>query len=1052
MPKLFQDQSGSLPLAPLLLITLFAITTFLIAQRLQTERQELRGRAFSTCGELTSSLACGDTPGCSWQIVNHGICSGTPPCQSGCSTRDEQADCLSTWVDFQCTNDHPGCIIQTTTTTTSRNCTDFNTNETACNNTSGCTPQYSTCSSLVYGVCPTGCTLVPGTARCTGASWCSGKSETSCNQDPDCEWIPGTSPSCTGQHYTNSCLGNYDSVSISEQCSGTYATGAQECSGSYPIYGCTGNPTVFPSPLPSPTPVTYTCNDRTGTCSQDTTGHGSFSSLSFCQANCLATGPTPTPSPLTSCEENGGKCVVDSNTCTQEDGKEVTNPLPYSCAVSEKCMPEAAICSLPTATLPLCRNEFNCTSSGFPDGAYRCLTDEVSSQPGVELACCPIGKILDKDKNECIVSSGGMTDTQPKLLEPLPAGSSPPVFTGSKPCSKDKDCAKNEICLSTPYGSACTPKTTACGQDGNVCCANDTCGKHLVCFNKVCTGGCGVEGSIPCSGNVCEKGYELDKNQAFPVCKRLPKVTVEKGKVVNNCVPTAYEWEIHRKLTDKLKLLGDTGMCYATAIISSIIIQTSPQSPTPANQEKDTKLESRVERQKSEVAQTDATVIEKAGEKYQKPPVVAENPPESVEQLPCESNCPAEAGDNPKPHPTDLAGCTLAKGCWTGTNCKLYHEVTLDGYICCAENELGSLNKTYVHFEKGTTAEACRPPDNRPYTVCDPQAGKCPERFCDLAHRDECGIYCIPTDTGGYCDPQAGFCVAPGGICGRGAQEQCCPGMTCSSGKCLLPTKSKKGNADVITADAKSCINPGEQCCIPKEGYCSLDNLTTNIRANFGANADEAAKICRRESVWSNLNIVNDGCLPYSDAKYNKAEHTNEYSVGLYQLNLLANPSFDYYNTVGTAMSVYTNRHTCKEAFILTDSPDVKAVVEAEEGNISTACPDLKIDSTAHFKCLADKFLARASSEIQAYVAGDLRCQKYKDVDNERYYKCITTPYCNIIDEDIKNSTFNLCVGWFSDPGNNVDYANYLSGGGQSWRPWWTPTITCGIDYFKGNK
>jgi len=84
----------------------------------------------------------------------------------------------------------------------------------------------------------------------------------------------------------------------------------------------------------------------------------------------------------------------------------------------------------------------------------------------------------------------------------------------------------------------------------------------------------------------------------------------------------------------------------------------------------------------------------------------------------------------------------------------------------------------------------------------------------------------------------------------------------------------------------------GGSCSVPTntENYCHPDNpgISPNIRNAFGSEADNAAITCRKES-GGNPAALNNGCLVGRSA---------EYSVGLYQINILVHPD----TSMGIAM------------------------------------------------------------------------------------------------------------------------------------------------------
>jgi hypothetical protein len=170
----------------------------------------------------------------------------------------------------------------------------------------------------------------------------------------------------------------------------------------------------------------------------------------------------------------------------------------------------------------------------------------------------------------------------------------------------------------------------------------------------------------------------------------------------------------------------------------------------------------------------------------------------------------------------------------------------------------------------------------------------------------------------------------------------------------------------------------GGICEVAASGHCSPSNFS----AIFGQQADNASRICNGESIGGRPRIINDGCL------YNRVHqtriHTWDYSVGLFQINMLSHPSPIFLRT--TAGLSLANKI-------------------AEIGRAGKTC----------------------------YNAFD--------------YVTLTTPrdkwdtsFCNVIDQEL----LSTCVSWFQEPENNIAYAGFMSNGGQYWGPW-SVARSCGI-------
>lgn len=101
------------------------------------------------------------------------------------------------------------------------------------------------------------------------------------------------------------------------------------------------------------------------------------------------------------------------------------------------------------------------------------------------------------------------------------------------------------------------------------------------------------------------------------------------------------------------------------------------------------------------------------------------------------------------------------------------------------------------------------------------------------------------------------------------------------------------------------CSVPGN----PKDN-CSPNNPDNNLTELFGDQADNAAAICNRESGGIAEN-TNTHCLD-SDP----STHTVDYSVGLFQINMLAHPNPAFYATTeGAELGQITGNQPCYKAF-----------------------------------------------------------------------------------------------------------------------------------------
>jgi len=95
-------------------------------------------------------------------------------------------------------------------------------------------------------------------------------------------------------------------------------------------------------------------------------------------------------------------------------------------------------------------------------------------------------------------------------------------------------------------------------------------------------------------------------------------------------------------------------------------------------------------------------------------------------------------------------------------------------------------------------------------------------------------------------------------------------------------------------------------CEVPQTGWCSLNNPVTRLGTVFKDQAQNAAIICGRESGWAGAgaaNIVNDSCLSgddpfrhWVDCNATRCPRSLDYSVGLFQINMLAHPAFSEFS------------------------------------------------------------------------------------------------------------------------------------------------------------
>ncbi len=174
---------------------------------------------------------------------------------------------------------------------------------------------------------------------------------------------------------------------------------------------------------------------------------------------------------------------------------------------------------------------------------------------------------------------------------------------------------------------------------------------------------------------------------------------------------------------------------------------------------------------------------------------------------------------------------------------------------------------------------------------------------------------------------------------------------------------------------------PGGVCNVPQSGLCSLNDPQTQLQSNFPTSANTAAMICDRESN-GDTSALNDGCL--ENPVWNTRIHSADYSVGLFQINMLSHPS--------------------------------PAFLNIPEG-------------------------ASLKAAIAAIGRGGKTC--YEAFSNWRDYQDTANygNYCVVADRTL----LNTCVQWFSNPANTIAYVKNMSGNGTNWGPWstYTNTLQC---------
>jgi len=101
-------------------------------------------------------------------------------------------------------------------------------------------------------------------------------------------------------------------------------------------------------------------------------------------------------------------------------------------------------------------------------------------------------------------------------------------------------------------------------------------------------------------------------------------------------------------------------------------------------------------------------------------------------------------------------------------------------------------------------------------------------------------------------------------------------------------------------------------CAVPDDpdNFCSPTNPTNGLSELFGDQTDNAAAICSRES-GGDPKAINSHCLDS-----NPSTHSVDYSIGLFQINMLAHPNPAFFNTPdGASLAAVTGGRPCYQAF-----------------------------------------------------------------------------------------------------------------------------------------
>src|SRR3989344_8616948 len=187
---------------------------------------------------------------------------------------------------------------------------------------------------------------------------------------------------------------------------------------------------------------------------------------------------------------------------------------------------------------------------------------------------------------------------------------------------------------------------------------------------------------------------------------------------------------------------------------------------------------------------------------------------------------------------------------------------------------------------------------------------------------------------------------------------------------------------------------PGGQCTVPSSEYfCSPDNTASQIKNTWGEQAQNAAMICAKESIYqlNNPGIINDSCLAPTDPNRKidctptNCPRTADYSVGLFQINMLSQGDI----TDSDPLSL---------------SAELKTYLETK-GHVGKSC-------------------------FEAFN----NWRDFQDINNWGKIDCI------VIDQGLLND----CVGWFADPYNNTRYAKRMYDD-RGWSPWTRSALACGL-------
>jgi lysophospholipase L1-like esterase len=167
----------------------------------------------------------------------------------------------------------------------------------------------------------------------------------------------------------------------------------------------------------------------------------------------------------------------------------------------------------------------------------------------------------------------------------------------------------------------------------------------------------------------------------------------------------------------------------------------------------------------------------------------------------------------------------------------------------------------------------------------------------------------------------------------------------------------------------------GGSCAVPQIGLCAPNDPVSNLSGNFGQHVNQAAQICNRESGGV-ADVINDGCLQFP---IYSPGHSVDYSIGLFQINLLVHPSIGFINNTENDVLVNSLGNNLKE--------------------------------------IVTKY-------------GAASC--YEAFSNRTSYLNGTSSFCEVGNPGLLSE----CEDWFQKPANNIAYAKALSGGGTNWTPW----------------